>query len=188
MLRRLTIAALALALAPLAGSAAAQQADRTPPPVSGFGQTKNDAQQNARENARAWVQSYLDDRFPNLGWSPTAEYLERIGAVRVDPPKEVELKDLGQGYEAAAHIDVTDAKLSVMQEQVNEARDRVLEPVRSQRHFLVGRILAALVAVFLVMAGYLRLEELTRGYYTTLLRLGAGAVLALAVLGLFLVF
>ena len=36
--------------------------------------------------------------------------------------------------------------------------------------------------------GYIKLEELTRGYYTTLLRVGAGAVVLLAVLGLFLAF
>jgi hypothetical protein len=187
MLRRLSIAVLAVALAPLAAGAASSLSDRTPQ-VSGFGQSKNDAQQQAQESARAWVQTYLEGRFPDLGWSPSTDYLLRIGAVRVDQPKEVELKDLGKGYEAVAHIDVTDEKLAVMQEQVNEARQKGLEPVVSERHLIVGRVLAAFVAVFLVVVGYLRLEELTRGYYTTLLRLGAGAVLALTVLGLFLVF
>jgi len=186
MLRRLSITALVLALAPLAAGAAPSPSDRTPQ-VSGFGQTPKDAQQQALESAHAWVAVYLEDRFPGLGWSPTPEYLVRIGSVRVDQPKEVELKDLGKGYEAVAHIDVTDPKLAVMQEQVNEARRKSLAPIVSERHLIVGRVLAGLVAVFLVMAGYLRLEELTRGYYTTLLRLGAGAVLALTVLGLFLV-
>ena len=186
MLRRLPIAALALALAPLAADASPAAADR-PQQASGFGQTEKDAQQQAQESARDKVQAYLNDNFPDLGWAPSADYLDRIGAVRVDPPRPVDLKDLGKGYEAVARIDLTDAKLSVMQEKVNEARRKALEPVVSERHLIAGRILAALVAVFLVMAGYLRLEELTRGYYTTLLRLGAGAVLALTVLGLFLV-
>ena len=42
------------------------------------------------------------------------------------------------------------------------------------------------MALFLVVFGYIKLEwPLTRGYYTTLLRLGAGAVVLLTVLGLF---
>jgi hypothetical protein len=189
MLRRLAIAALALALAPLAAPAAEQSARTFSD--SAFGQTQDDARRNALDKGRAKVQQYLDENFPglhDLNWSPTADYLEHIGAVRVDKPMEVELTDLGKGYEAVYRVDLTDPKLAAMQERVNEAQRKALEPVVSERHFLVGRVLAAFVAVFLVMAGYLRLEELTRGYYTTLLRLGAGAVVVLTVLGLFLVF
>ena len=69
-----------------------------------------------------------------------------------------------------------------------QARSARLEPIRSQRHLLVGRILGSFVALFLVIFGYIKLEELTRGYYTTLLRMGAGAVVLMAVLGLFLAF
>ena len=42
------------------------------------------------------------------------------------------------------------------------------------------------MALCLVVRGYLRLEDLTRGYYTALLRLTAGAVVLLTLAGLFL--
>ena len=38
---------------------------------------------------------------------------------------------------------------------------------------LLARVLGGALAVLLVVAGYLRLEEATRGYYTKLLRLAA---------------
>ena len=55
-----------------------------------------------------------------------------------------------------------------------------------QRLAVAARVLAGLVALCLVVVGYLRLEDLTRGYYTALLRLGAGVALLLTVAGLFL--
>jgi hypothetical protein len=66
-----------------------------------------------------------------------------------------------------------------LQADVDQAREQAQENVIFWRHLVVGRILAALVALFLIVSGYLRLEELTRGYYTTLLRVGAGAVMLL---------
>jgi hypothetical protein len=188
------LAGFVLVLAPLTGCAArpqppraagAQPSDRVWT-VSGYGETKNDAQQRALDNARASVETWLDERFHDLGWSPAADELVRMGAVRVDEPKPGTFGEI-KGYEAVAHVDVNDPQLRKMQGKVDEARERALEPVVTERHAIVGRFLAAFVALFLVMAGYLRLEELTRGYYTTLLRLGAAAVVLLTVLGLFLV-
>jgi hypothetical protein len=51
---------------------------------------------------------------------------------------------------------------------------------------LFARVLAGLVALLVVAGGYLRLEEATRGYYTTLLRAAAVAFLALVGAGLWL--
>jgi hypothetical protein len=58
---------------------------------------------------------------------------------------------------------------------------RVLE-----RHKLLGRVLAGLVIALVVIAGYLRLEEATRGYYTQMLRLAAVTLVSLAAFALWL--
>jgi hypothetical protein len=54
------------------------------------------------------------------------------------------------------------------------------------RHLILARILGGLVAMLLVLGGYLRLEEATRGYYTSLLRLSAVGVLTAVGAGLWL--
>lgn len=158
--------------------------------VYGRGKTENDAQQRALENAADSVDTFLKEKVPDVHWAPKAGYLQDIGAVRVDKPTEKDFHDpdLGTGYEAVAHVDMTDPNLRKMQEKVNEERQKELAPEVWNRHLLVGRILGSFVALFLVVFGYIKLEELTRGYYTTLLRLGAGAVVVLAVAGLFLAF
>ena len=55
-----------------------------------------------------------------------------------------------------------------------------------ERHALLARVLSGILAVALVTAAYLRLEESTRGYATKLLRLAAGLLLALVGTGLWL--
>jgi hypothetical protein len=159
-------------------------------PEHGYGPTADVAQQNATKEAQYWVEAYLKEHFPDLHVTPDAdylktEYLTEIGVIRVDKPTERDFHDLGKGFEAVAHVDLSDPNLRKMQEKVDEARRKDLEPEVTKRHLLVGRILGSFVALFLVIFGYIKLEELTRGYYTTLLRVGAGAVVLLAVVGLF---
>jgi hypothetical protein len=192
--RSFVIAGFVLALASLAGCAAppspprAGQPSERPTQEKGYGETKNAAEERALDNARQAVQLYLDERFPGLDWKPSSMDLVALTVVTVRPneTKPGEFGDL-KGYEATAHIDLGDVNLHKMQDKVDAARKRAMEPVVSERLAWAGRLLAALVALSLVVAGYLRLEELTRGYYTTLLRLGAGAVVLLTVLGLWLV-
>jgi hypothetical protein len=146
--------------------------------VKGYGETIEDARQRALEKARDSVEDYLEQRYPNIGWRPTVENLLAQSVVKVDEPKQSELDQL-KGYETTAHVDLRATNLVRLQADVDQAREQALENVIMWRHILVGRALAALVALFLIALGYLRLEELTRGYYTTLLRVGAGAVLVL---------
>ncbi len=168
-----------------------------PPPPSdrlweepAYGKTKNDAEQVALDLARQSVEEYLERRFHDIGWKPTSDDLLQLDVVRIDvqPPDPKLEGPRKESYLATAHVDVSDPNLRKLQVKVDEARRTRLEPIVSQRHLLVGRILGSFVALFLVIFGYIKLEELTRGYYTTLLRMGAGAVVLLAVLGLFLAF
>ncbi len=146
----------------------------------GYGETAEDARERALEKARDSVEDYLERRYPSIGWRPTIQRLLAEGVVRVDDPKQSELDQL-KGYETTAHVDLRDANLSKLQTEVDQAREQAQESVVFWRHLVAGRILAGLVALLLIVSGYLRLEELTRGYYTTLLRVGAGAVLLLIV-------
>jgi hypothetical protein len=143
---------------------------------TGYGETIDVARELALEKARYSVEDYLQRNHPDIGWQPTIERLRKEGVVRVDEPKQGNFAEK-KGYEVTAHVDLT--KLGKLQVDVDQAREQAQENAVFWRHLLLGRILAALVALFLIVGGYLRLEELTRGYYTTLLRVGAGAVMLL---------
>ena len=144
----------------------------------GYGETIGDARERALAKARDSVEEYLQRNHPDIGWQPTIQRLLKEGVVTVDDPKQGDFAEL-KGYEATAHVDLRDANLGKLQVDVDQAREQAQENAVFWRHLLLGRILAALVALFLIVGGYLRLEELTRGYYTTLLRVGAGAVMLL---------
>jgi len=196
MRRCFAIMGIVVVLASFAGCAVAPGPPRatTEPSVRvwtevGREPTQNEAEQQAQENARAAVIGYLHERFPDLKWTPSKDDLVRYGVivVRSDETKPGTFGDL-KGFEATAHVDVTDPKLHQIQAEIDEARKNALEPAVSWRHTLVGRMLGSLVALCLVVFGYLRLEELTRGYYTTLLRLVAAGMVLMTVTGLFLLF
>jgi hypothetical protein len=174
------------AVAPAPGPAS-PQVDH---PEKGYGKTKEDAHAMAGEHARAWVVQYLADHHTggDLGWEPSLPFLEEKGAVQYDPVKETTGIDGETAYEATAHVRLTADHLREMQEEVRKVQEKAKEGVVRQREFLAGLVLAGLVVVLLVVASYIKLEEATRGYYTLLLRLAAGGVVLLTVVGLTLLF
>ena len=100
-------------------------------PEHGFGGTAEAAQQSAVEKARDSVARFLDQRFPELHAAPEAGYLQigylkDIGVIRVDAatPRDFHDDVLGRGYEAVAHVDVSDPNLRKMQEKVDDARKK----------------------------------------------------------------
>jgi len=164
--------------------------------TQGAAKAVQNAKQNAEDNALSKRPrqggGIPPEQIPDLHATSESEYLKvtylkEIGVIRVDEAQPS--TSLGKPcYEVVAHYDVSDSNLRKMQDKVDEARkkDPELEKSVTQRHWLVYRILVSFLALFLVIFGYIKLEELTRGYYTMLLRLGAGAVVLLTVLALFL--
>ena len=166
---------------PEAASSHVSRVDTDP----GHGETPDAAQEEARQKACAWFRAYLDAKCGGVGWTPTPEELISEGVVHTDKPVEWNTEAL-HGYEVTAHVDLSDAALRRLQPEVDRQRKRMQDQVVYARLGVALRILAGLVALCLVVVGYLRLEDLTRGYYTAVLRLGAGLALLLTVAGLFL--
>ena len=166
---------------PEAASARVSRVDTDP----GHGETPDAALEEARKKACAWFRDYLDAKYGDLGWTPTPEELVSEGVVHTDKPVEWNTDAL-HGYEVTAHVDLSDAALRRLQPEVDRQRKRAQDRVVYRRLDVAVRVLAGLVALCLVVVGYLRLEDLTRGYYTALLRLAAGVALLLTVAGLFL--
>jgi hypothetical protein len=142
----------------------------------GFGQTVEAAEQMALEEANGWIAKNLP-----IGWVPSPDYLRTKGMVRFgEPTTRVFEEPVADVKEAK----VVHATLLINRGQLDEMQEQGRQEVRQQRQGVSVRVLAGLVALLLVLGGYLRLEEATRGYYTSLLRLTAAILLMCVAAGL----
>jgi hypothetical protein len=142
---------------------------------SGHGLTREDAEQVALEDARDKVVAELRRREPSLRWLPSLDDLNRWHIIKKIEHRDKPLEFHGRRYEV---VDVTVV-----------VSDRAFQEIlRRDRQLLAAKLLAALVILLAVGAGYFRLEEMTRGYYTGTLRVLALAGIALVGVGLWLIF
>jgi hypothetical protein len=65
-----------------------------------------------------------------------------------------------------------------MVEQDRQFRIMERKEVSKERQTLLAKLLAGLLAGLVAVAGYLRLDEATKGYYTTWLRVASVALVA----------
>jgi len=172
--------------------------------VTGYGETAVAARANALYEAQDWLEHELRAEL-KPGWSVPRRllepaYLEKMGVINVkeaDPPSRVPLRDvkdvkdddaaMQQQYKVTLTPQYAKAVLKEAREEwvAHEQQERQSHAVVRQ-HVLL-RVLGGVLALLLVVAGYLRLEEATRGYYTALLRAAALGVLAMVVLGLLMI-
>jgi hypothetical protein len=148
--------------------------------VMGKPQTdEHKAYQAALIEARERLISELRELKPDLAWEgPRLAKLERFIAKRnttseyMKPPVDAVM------WTTTLELELTPA------DQNDLLRHVRLEDARQRQLYLFKPMLAVLV-VLLTVAGYYRLEDATKGYYTLLLRLSAGAAVALAAASLF---
>jgi hypothetical protein len=167
------------AQAPAAVRPAPRPAEEDDRIVVGYGRTGRAAREVALVKAQARVEEELRQLSGPAGWRLTPaqldpEHLTRLGVVR-----EVGHNEEGERIKVSMRVELTPQYLS-------EVRQAARQEVVLGRLLLLARGLAGLVILLVVVAGYLRLEEATRGYYTGLLRLTAAAVVLLAGVGLWL--
>jgi hypothetical protein len=145
----------------------------------GYGLTPKEAEANALERACEWL-----DANAHLGWTPPPEFLREKGMVQfVGEPNEKEfevVKDFVEG----GKTQVVTMQLEITSDQYREFLKQARQEHMTSRHLLLARVLGGVVCLLIVVGGYLRLEEATKGYYTRLLRLAAITFLILAGVGL----
>ncbi len=153
--------------------------------VEGYGLTPDKARERAIESARERVEELLTQHLLGTGWNPSEylldpELLVRKEVIREEgPPTPTQFQE-EKLFVSRFSVQLTQNYLETIQ---SVARREKIE----HRHAILARVLGGIVAVVLVTAGYLRLEESTRGYATKLLRLTAIVVLALVGAGLWLI-
>jgi hypothetical protein len=139
--------------------------------VQGYGDSRDDAEIAALEKARRQILGHLAEEGVFLSWEPSLNDIR--GLVR-------DWKNMGKREVKALGREVDEVQLHV--ELAPQDYRKFLEndrQVRAQsRMKLLAKGLAGLVAVLVAVAGYFRLEEATKGYYTAWLRLATLGLVA----------
>jgi hypothetical protein len=89
-------------------------------------------------------------------------------------------------WRAAIKLEVSPFARAEIEEQERHWQVKQRQERAASRQGVMVRVLAALVALLAAVACYLRLEDATKGYYTTLLRLAAVGFVALVGAGIWL--
>jgi hypothetical protein len=133
--------------------------------VEGWGETPADAEQMALENARRSVLDWFALRDPPLAWRPNLNYI-RKNLIKNPVPLEDTEEPLKSWQGVRLSIEIDKTQWNAMLQKDGQVRSEA-------RMVLLGKFLAGIVAFLGAVAGYLRLEEMTKGYYTAWLRLAA---------------
>jgi len=149
--------------------------------VDGYGANAAAAREMALKHATERVETLLRNYFREQSWTPppeqlSSDYLIDCGVVLpLGDPQQVP----GVGMVARYKVELTRKYKTEVERVKWEQRVR-------DRNLILARVLAGLVVLLLVMAGYLRLEDMTRGYATQMLRVVAFGLVALTSLVLWL--
>jgi hypothetical protein len=140
-----------------------------------------EAQQDALRAAKLEVQSYLQAQSPPINWEPPLDYVQGRLIKNSLQKEEKDFEINGETvpfcrYKLQVEINAEDQ--AYIQAKAREER-------MERRMLGLGKLLAGLVLAFAAVAGFLRLDDRTKGFYTGWLKLGVIA-LAAAVAGLFL--
>jgi hypothetical protein len=158
--------------------------DKGPPwEILGRGVTQDIAERRVLAEAKELVDDYLRRQTPSLEWSPSLAYI-RKHLVKGAPQRrqeddQVVDREAGPVKCWAYTVNVTAGDLADMKSLDRHER-------AGQRMLLLFKVLGGLVAFLTAVAGYIRLEERTKGYYTAWLRLAAAGFVGAVGLGLWL--
>ena len=162
----------------------------------GWGRTQADAEEFALIKAQAKVGEFLREQQPGINWVPYTGFIKK-SLVKGESQRLKEFdKELGQGPVGHAEcwaltIAITPDTYRTMLRMEREHHLQLLRAEREvrmgERMGILGKLLMAVVALLAAGAGYLRLEDWTKGYYTWWLRAAVIGFLGFVALGLLLV-
>jgi hypothetical protein len=150
--------------------------------VKGYGMTREDAEQSALKQAQVQIRRFFADQGGSLSWEPPLDYISK-GLVKNwdgEPDGVKELQDIGVKHGVSLRVELT-------RKDYRDILRHDREYVSQNRMILLGKVLGGLVALLAAVAGYFRLEETTKGYYTTWLRLATLGFVTAVGAGLWLI-
>jgi hypothetical protein len=148
--------------------------------VDGSGLSDKDARQKALEEACTKWREFLRDQLPPVDWMPTPEDVQRILPQDWQEETALEKDDPLLGPIKIFRVSLT------VQVGARE-RDEIVKLDQhhrmEQRMLWLGKIFAGVLVLLVAVAGYIRLDEWSKGYYSGWLRLVAVGLIAAAGVG-----
>ena len=148
-------------------------------PAEGTHQSAEGARERALEAAQLRLTHYLRELKPDSRWSPSRAYVARLVRSRGNPEWQMVDPPVGKACTVRLDVVVTQSDYEDLLKQLR------FEEARERQWGLTKGVLIAL-AVLATVAGYFRLEDATKGYYTGWLRLGGIIALLAAAAGILL--
>jgi len=145
--------------------------------VSGWQTSKADAERFALIGAQVALIDYLRTQESPLEWTPSLDFVATLKKARKDETRKFD--SAGEMHQVTLEIKVTPQARKEMWQHDRDFR-------AGERMLWLARVLAAMVALLAAVAGYFRMEEMTKGYYTGWLRLAAAGFIGAAAVMLFL--
>jgi hypothetical protein len=151
----------------------------------GYQASSSRAMQDALGRAQAELVEQLRSQSPPVEWTPPTDFVSKL--VKSSDEKKFDdiidssaLKEkVGPMYQFTLNVEVTpDAQREILK------NDRAFRG--GQRMLVLGKVLAGLVVALAAVAGFIRLDEWTKGYLTNGLRIGAIGLILAAVAALIL--
>jgi hypothetical protein len=148
--------------------------------VVGEDPSKDVAESLVLVHAQHELEAYLRTQTPRITRLPSKEYIQTHLL-----SNRHEREDQGK-VRISWEMKVGEKQYQDMLKDASREDKEEREAVALDRMTGLGKILAVVVAFLIALTGYLRLEETTKGYYTTWLRLGAISFVAAVGIGMWL--
>lgn len=125
------------------------------------------------------LEKRLRERIPDLLWSPSEKFVIDHTSVEWDTSADSVIVDGKELQSVSLGLQISNGDYRQILEEDQHLR-------RDFRQGFLFRIVAGITALFAAIAGYVRLDEATKGYYTVWLRLASLAFVGVISTGLFL--
>jgi hypothetical protein len=155
--------------------------------VTGRADTQELAESVALVRAQHELEDYLRTQNPRIEHIPSTEYIRShlVDKHEIQPATDSGTEGEGK-FVATLKVGLTNERFEdLLQEQARE-KQALREALARERMVGVGKSLGVLVAFLAAITGYLRLEEATKGYYTTWLRIAAVSFVSAVGVGIWL--
>lgn len=141
--------------------------------VTAFGDNVEDARNLALEKAIDWIKEYLTAQWGESPWKPGQALLQQLDVIRPLGAPEIVPRDGNlQATRVTLEIELTPVALHTLHQEIRQVR-------RDERLHLAARILLGLIVLLGFIHAYLKMEDLSKGYYTRELRIAALVLLSL---------